>query len=548
MRLRDHLLRWLLIPLVLLWAVGFRISYLRSLGQANEAYDRTLLGSALSIAERSSIRDGALAVDVPYSALEMLETRAQDRIFYKVSCIEPELAPTGHEDLPAPQPSPQADRPVFLDARYNGEAIRMVALLRPVYDPEVPGPLLIQVAETTAARQALSTRIMIDAAITQLTLIAVAAALIALGVHRGLAPLRRVRDEVAARKQADLTPIRAESVPREVAPLVDAINTHTLRQRQLNESQRQFIADASHQLKTPLTVLKTQATLALQQSDPAAMRGIVQEIRDGTDATSRVVQQLLALARSEPGTVLASERVDLVEVARAATFDLLGQALEKIIEIDFYDRDAVRIDGLPLLLRELVSNLVDNAIRYTPGGGWIGVSVLRNEAGRAVLTVEDDGPGIAAAERTRVFDRFYRIGGSQSDGAGLGLAIVAQIADRHGASIELDAARKEHGLRVTVTFPRRRRRRPVIPRCRLEGRPVFTGTPPCDNRALVSLPFRWDSSPRRWLFARRAFQNGSLSPNPVSRAILARSVSVSCGSRRPSARCLMSLRASISPG
>ena len=293
---------------------------------------------------------------------------------------------------------------------------------------------------------------MVDAAITQLTLIAVAAALIALGVQRGLAPLRRVRDKIAARDPTDLTPIPAQAVPQEVAPLIDAINLHTLRQRQLNEAHRQFIADASHQLKTPLTVLKTQATLALQQSDPAAVRSIVREIRDATDATSRLVQQLLVMARSEPSTVQASEPVDLVEVARAATFDLLGQALAKTIELDFYERGAVRIEGLPLLLRELVSNLVDNAIRYTPAGGWIGVSVLRDEAQRAVLTVEDDGPGIAAAERARVFDRFYRINGSPGDGAGLGLAIARQISHRHGAVIDLGTAKDSPGLRVTVTF------------------------------------------------------------------------------------------------
>ena len=453
MRLRNSLLRWLLIPLILIWAVDFRISYLRSRDQANEAYDRTLIGSALSIAERSSIRDGALAVDVPYSALEMLETRSQDRIFYKVSGSESGLAPTGHEDLPAPQPAPQPNRPALSDARYNGEAIRMVALLRPVFDPAIRGPLLIQVAETTAARQALSTRILFDAAIVQLSLIALAGGLIAFGVQRGLAPLRRVLADVAARGAEDLTPIDSSSVPHEVAPLIEAINAHTLRQRQLGESQRQFIADASHQLKTPLTVLKTQATLALQQGDPAAMRAIVQEIHDSTDNTSRVVQQLLALARSESGGVLVGETLDLVEVARAATFDLLEQALDKAVEIDFYDRGAVRICGLPLLLRELTSNLVDNAIRYTPRGGWIGVSVLKDEAGRAVLTVEDNGPGIPPAERARVFDRFYRIGGSQGDGAGLGLAIVAQITARHGASVQLGTAGEDRGLRIAVTLP-----------------------------------------------------------------------------------------------
>jgi two-component system sensor histidine kinase TctE len=453
MSLRSHLLRWLLIPLVLLWAVGFRISYLRSLDQANEAYDRTLLGSALAIAERASIRDGALSVDVPSAALEMLETRSQDRIFYKVSCVEPKLAPTGHDDLPAPQPLPQADRPVFADALYHDEAIRMVALIRPLYDASVRGPLLIQVAETTAARRALSRRIVIDAAITQLALIAAAAALIAFGVQRGLGPLRQLRDEVRSRGGGDLTPIGTRSVPREVAPLIEAINVHTLRQRQLNESHRQFIADASHQLKTPLTVLKTQATLALQQSDPAAVRGIVQDIHDATDATSRVVAQLLALARSEAGQALAAEPLDLVEVARGASFDLLERALGKTIEIEFHDQGAVRIDGLPLLLRELAANLIDNAIRYLPAGGRIVVSVLRDEAGRAVLTVEDDGPGIAPAHRARVFDRFYRIGGSPGDGAGLGLAIVAQIATLHHAQVALDSAQAGRGLRVTVAFP-----------------------------------------------------------------------------------------------
>jgi len=453
MRLRDHLLRWLLLPLAVLWAIGFRVGYVRSLAQAHEAYDRTLLGSALSIAERSTVRDGALSVDVPSAALEMLETRAQDRVFYKVGSLDGALAPTGHDDLPPPAPLPQPDRPVFADATYHGEPIRMVALLRPLYDPDVRGPLLIQVAETLAARQALSSRIMVDAALTQLGLIAVAAALITLGVHRGLAPLRRVRDDIAARDPTDLTPIDARAVAQEVAPLVEALNVHAARQRELQAAQRRFIDDASHQLKTPLTVLKTQATVALQQTDADAMRRIVQDIRDGTDATARVVHQLLALARSESGPALASEPLDLVEIIRAATFDLLGPALDKGIEVDFHDEGAVRIDGLPLLLREMTSNLIDNAIRYTPAGGHVTVSVLRDGEGRAVLTVEDDGPGIPPESRERVFDRFFRLDSSQGDGAGRGLAIVGEIAGRHGARIALGNGQEGRGLRVTVAFP-----------------------------------------------------------------------------------------------
>lgn len=463
MRLRSHLLRWLLIPLFVLWAIGFRLSHLRSLEQANAAFDRTLLGSALAMAERSSVREGMLSVDVPYAALEMLETRDQDRIFYKVSCLQPPLVVGGHEDLPPPLPLPTQDRPQFQDGTYNGEPVRMVALLRPIYDPEFPGPLLIQVAETTAARQGLSMRIMVDAAATQLMLIVVAAALIAFGVRRGLDPLRRIRDEIRARDQTDLTPIDTRAVPREVVPLIDAINAHTQRQRQLNQSHRQFIADASHQLKTPLTVLKTQSALALQQQDPQAARAIVQEIHDSTDITSRVIQQLLALARSEPGHVLAGEAVDLVETARSASFDLLPQALAHGIELGFEEHGAVVVHGQPLLLRELVSNLVDNAIRYTASRppqdrgpaaqhGTVSVSVHQHATGAAVLQVQDDGPGIAPADRSKVFDRFYRVPGSNAEGAGLGLAIVKQIAQRHGARIELGDATPAPGLRVTVVF------------------------------------------------------------------------------------------------
>jgi len=453
MRLRSHLLRWLLIPLFLLWALGFRIGYQRTLAQADEAYDRTLLGSALAMAESVSVHDGALSVDLPSAALEMLGTRAQDRIFYKVSCLDPAVVVTGYEDLPDPASLPQGEQPQFRNAMHNGEAIRLVALQRPLYEPGFRGPLLIQVGETLAAREALSRRILIDAAAMQLTLIAVAALLIALGVQRGLLPLRRIRDEIKSRDAADLTPIATDEVPREVVPLIDAINTHTQRQRQLNEAHRQFIADASHQLKTPLTVLKAQAAQALAQPDGDAVRAIVREIHDSTDATARVIQQLLSLARSEGGHVIASEPVDLVEIARAASFDLLGQALARQVDLGFEDGGPVVIEGQPLMLRELVSNLVDNAIRYTPQGGHVTASVTREAAGGALLQVLDDGPGIPEAEREKVFDRFYRLADSRADGCGLGLSVVRQIAERHGARIELGSGEGGRGLRFSVRFP-----------------------------------------------------------------------------------------------
>jgi two-component system sensor histidine kinase TctE len=451
MRLRSLLLRWLLVPLVVLWAIGFRIQVVRSIDQANEAYDRTLLGSALAIAERVSVREGELSVDVPYAALQMLDTRAQDRVFYKVSGLADPRMSTGYADLPAPPVLPRSDTPLFHDARYLDEPVRLVAVLKPVYDG-AGGPFLVQVGETMAARQALSRRILVDSATTQLGLIVAAALLIVFGVRRGLEPRRRIRNEVKARSETDLTPIDANTVPREVAPLVEAINAHTERQRQLNDAQRQFIADASHQLKTPLTVLKTQASIALAQSDPAVVRAIVKDIHDSTDATSRVIQQLLALARSDEGLVLPRERADIVEIARTATFDLLPQALKKSVDLGFEGDDGPPVECHPLLLRELVGNLVDNAVRYSPDGGHVTVSVHHDAAG-AVIAVEDNGPGIAPEDRAKVFERFYRVKGSGSEGCGLGLAIVKEIVDRHGGALAIDRGANGIGTRMTVRIP-----------------------------------------------------------------------------------------------
>jgi two-component system sensor histidine kinase TctE len=388
-------------------------------------------------------------VDVPYSSLEMLETRSQDRIFYKVSSTGDARMATGYEDLPPPPQRPADGRPVFYEARYLGEPVRLVAVLKPVYEGTT-APLLVQVGETLAAREALSRRILLDAALTQLALIAAAAGLIVFGVRRGLEPLRRVRRDVEARAATDLTPIDGGGVPREIAPLIEAINLHTARQRELGESQRQFIADASHQLKTPLTVLKTQAALALSHDDPQEVRRIVRDIHDSTDTTSRVIQQLLALARSEPGLALPAEAADLVAIARQTTFDLLPQALKKGVDLGFDGEGSAVVQGQPLLLRELVANLVDNAVRYAPDvGGTVTVSV---RASPPTLVVEDNGPGIPPAHRAKVFDRFYRVDGSRADGCGLGLAIVKQIADRHGAGIEIDAGGGGVGARFTVRF------------------------------------------------------------------------------------------------
>jgi two-component system sensor histidine kinase TctE len=450
-RLRSLLLRWVLIPTLTLWAIGFMVGYMRSLSQAHEGYDRALLGSALVIGERLTFTEGEVVAELPQAALEMLGNEAQDRIFYRIQELPGGRHITGYEDLPSPAEAPGSD-PVFYDAIYKGQDIRVVALTQKVIGGGEQRRMLVQVAQTMDARRHLTHRIVAGAAALQLLLIAAAAALITFGVHRGLAPLKRLRDEVRARSVNDLTPVDTGAVPREVSPLIDAINAHTERQRQLGEAQARFVANASHQLKTPLTVLRAQVDHALSQTDVDAMRAVVSELQQTTDTTGRLVAQLLALARSEPGRALAVEDVDLTTLAREATFDLLTLARARGIDLGFEAVETVHVRGEPVLLRELVANLVHNAVTYTQESGkaTVGVETCR---GRARVRVVDNGPGIPVAERAKALERFYRIAGSQARGTGLGLSIVKEICDRHGIEFSFGEGMDGTGLSVDLFWP-----------------------------------------------------------------------------------------------
>lgn len=451
LRLRDLLLRWLLVPSLLLWGVSFVVGYRHSLDQAHEAFDRTLLGSALVLGESLQIDGGSVVAHLPQAALEMLRTDAHDRVYYRVGSLDGTQHVTGYDGLPAP-PSPPADEPQFYDARFKDQAVRVVALRHTLLDGAARRPLLVQVAETLEARHQLTQRMVLGAAAAQGLLIAAAVGVIAIGVRRGLAPLRRLRDEVRGRRADDLRPIATGSVPREVAPLIEAINVHTARQRELSEAQLRFVANASHQLKTPLTLLRALGAQARMQAGTPAVREVLDRIDETTDATARIVGQLLALARAEPGHALHHEALDLHALAHDATFELLALARAKGIDLGFEGEQPVRVHGDPVLLHELVTNLVHNAITYTPAGGRVTVGVDA-PAGRARLRVVDDGPGIPPAERERVFERFYRLADAGTAGSGLGLAIVREICARHGAQITLgEPPGRPSGLAAEVSW------------------------------------------------------------------------------------------------
>lgn len=451
--LRRQLLGWLLVPLGVLWALDAASTWSRTRATVNASYDRALHASALAIAERVTLEEGVPTVEIPPVALEVLDTEDQDRIFYAVSYRTGAEAPrllTGYDDLPAPRLDTVRGAS-FYEVSYRGENVR-IAALESVVAAEPPLSVLVKVAETMVGRDRLVRSIVARELLSKLALVALAALIVAVGVTRGLRPLWAVSRDVAARSPSDLTPVALQGVPDEVSPLVLAVNSLMMRVSRTLASQRRFIADASHALRTPLTVLRTEAEVALMESGgEAQLRAALSRIRDQSATASHLAIQLLALARVERSADSApDEPVDACALARETCAKLVPHAVKQGLDVVFEGEVAALVHGRRRELRELVENLVDNAIRYA-GRGTITVSVARLER-RVLLAVEDEGPGIPADQRQSALAPFRRLGDASGDGAGLGLAIVAEIARGHRAELTLlDGA--AGGLRVEVAFP-----------------------------------------------------------------------------------------------
>jgi two-component system sensor histidine kinase TctE len=457
--LRNQLLRWLLVPLVVLVVLNTFSLYRDALDAADMAYDRALLASTRALAERVSVRDGKVVADVPYVALDSFETDTLGRIYYRVGGLHGETV-SGYDDLPRVPPNvPRSELyPAlvrFYNADYNGEQVRIAALLQPVFDDSMRGIALIQVGETLDARRALSRRILLDTLLRQAILVVTVATLVWIAVRLVLRPLMRVKDEFETRPLSDLSNVDQALVHKEVRPLVAALNGTMARMQNLVAGQRRFIADASHQLRTPLAVLKTQAELGLREHDPEALRAIVRSMAGTTDAAVRLANRLLTLARIEHGGQGGMALVDLPAIVRQVGLDLALPAVEKNIDLALEAPGELAVNGQAAMLHELASNLVDNAIRYTPPGGSVLLAV-RQSAHGVLLEVQDSGPGISLAERDKVFTPFYRAAATMEanpSGTGLGLAIVRDIASLHGAEVTLGTAVGGSGLKVSVRFP-----------------------------------------------------------------------------------------------
>ena len=451
--LRRQLLEWLLWPLVLVMAASSVAAYYVAVAFATVAYDRALFDTTLDISGQIKVVDGALHVDLPRAAAMMIESDEYDRVFYMVTGPRGEFI-VGHRGLPPPPSGATLGKPLYYDAEYLGAPVRVAALYIALEGLPERGNILVQMAETLNKRHILANEILFAMLIPELLFLVLVGAVVWHGVARGLRPLDALRREIAQRSHRDLSPLPEANAPEELRSLMSAMNGLFARLGVALSAQRRFVADAAHQLRTPLAGIRTQAELALRQENLAEARHMLEQLNGASARTTRLVNQLLSLARAEPGAerTHAIEKVDLYALARTATMEWVPQAIERHIDLGFEGEGGpVHIEGDRLLLQEMLSNLLDNALRYTQVGGQVTVRTALNGK-EAELSVEDNGPGIPPEEHERVFERFYRVLGSGAEGCGLGLAIVREIAEGHGARVTLANGNSGCGTSVRVTF------------------------------------------------------------------------------------------------
>jgi two-component system, OmpR family, sensor histidine kinase TctE len=460
-RLQRKLLAWLLGPLLALLVLDTVFAWSVSQRFADVAYDRALHEIAREIVLHVRRTADGPRLELSDSAATLLLMDAQDRVSFRVQAADGRVL-GGDTALPPPSSSPSsgpADAPVrFYPDELHGERVRMLAVRMPV--DEAPGApvVLVQVAETLHKRTRLAWEMVASVVLPQLLLIVLATAVVGFGVSRGLAPLQRLRRAVSDRSHLDLSPIDTANVPGEVRPLVDEVNDLMARLARTFDFQNRFVADAAHQLKTPVSGLKAQIELALRESDPERVRHSLTQLYISADRLSRLVRQLLSLARNEPNALegVQLQPLDLNAFALEVSMEWVPSAIRRNIDLGFEGSEVpLMIDADRDRLRELIHNLIDNAIRYSEEGGRVTVRTGRTPDGQCQLSISDDGPRIPVEERARIFERFHRLLGTHEDGSGLGLAIVSEIATLHGARITLEEDTDGVGNTFGVLFHER---------------------------------------------------------------------------------------------
>ena len=433
--LRSRLLRLLLAAISLAALAQTVIAYRTALAQADEIFDHHMEQMALSLrpglpAGGALEGSGLAGEEENYDFMVQVWSANGVRIFQSTS------------DAALPQRAVLG----FSDVQARGTTYRVFSVQT--------RSQIIQVAQDMAARREMAGTL----ALRTVSPIIVMAPLLMLvvwwAVGRSLAPVARVRRQLAERQANDLSPVSESGLPEEVRPLVKELNLLFERVRQAFDAQQHFVADAAHELRSPLAALKLQAQSLQRPLDEPARELAVSRLLGGIDRATRLIEQLLVLARQEAGASSGVPPVPVVlaELARTALADAIPAAQRRHMDIGLVHAQEASIQGHPEALKILLRNLLDNAIKYTPVGGRVDLAI-QAEGGELVMTVEDSGPGIRAEDRQRVLDRFYRMGGTEAAGSGLGLAIVKTIAGLHGASVSLDTAPQLGGLRVTLRFP-----------------------------------------------------------------------------------------------
>ncbi|VVE31173.1 sensor histidine kinase [Pandoraea soli] len=451
--LRVRLLLWLMLPLSLYIGASGWQAYRSARDTAALVQDRALLTSAQVIAGELDWVDGALRASVPPSALELFASPARDRVFYQVVTQDGQLL-AGPPDFPHP-PIFSATTPAYFSVTVNGEPLRAVNYVRTMYNAGTPHRVAVVVAETMHAHDAMLSQLWEPSLHRQIAMAALAALLVLIGLTVELHPLIRLKDEVAGRAPQELVPIRAGQLQTELRPIVDAINLCIQRLSAQAQQQRRFVADAAHQLRTPLTLLDTQLQFAAQLDDRAALADVLAAMQTSSRGLADLTNKLLLLSQAEAADTPAfsRSRVDLVAVAAAVLEELVALAQRRRIDLGLETADAhVWVEGNGELFHAMVMNLVDNAIRYIHEGGRVTVAI-DSPQDMARLRVIDDGPGIQAEARQRVFERFYRNAPPGQPGTGLGLAIVKEIVAASHGSVTLASGDDGRGLIVTVTLP-----------------------------------------------------------------------------------------------
>ena len=464
----GEILDWMLTPLLLLVPVSIGVTWLVAQGIANAPYDRALEYNVQTLARLVTVQNGRLQFLLPQPAREILRGDESDRVYYQVLDGQGQLL-SGERDVPPPQ----ADEPpvpgvVYLhDAAMRGSAVR-VATLWVAADTPDGRAALVQVAETRAKQSILATEIIKGLLLPQFAILPLAVLLIWLALVRGIKPLSVVEARIRERRPDDLSPLDESTVPLEVAPLVSSVNELLQKLHDSMATQKRFLADAAHQLKTPLAGLRMQADLAQREGANAEeLKQSLKQIGRASVRATHTVNQLLSLARAEgSGTKggVGRQSCDLARLTMEAVREAVPRAIEQRLDLGYDGAQpgapGTLLHGNPTLLKEMVRNLVDNAINYTPSTsahpGVITARLLVDTFGRiAVLQVEDNGPGIAEADRELVFEPFYRVLGNEADGSGLGLPIVREIARQHHATVQHEDAHPGHqppGSRFSVRF------------------------------------------------------------------------------------------------